>query len=235
MKRLFLVLSVLALLVYASPAHAQGIQTGTITGTVKSADGLSLPGATVTASSPVLQGQRTGTTDVNGVYFIRGLPAGAYVVSFEMPSFKAVRKEKIELNVGSTIDVPLRFDFSEEGNNYRGDYTPDEMGLYKIDLSANRGKVGAGTAQSNFLVTELNREFHDAAQNAELLKRIAAETGGKYFPLAEVGKMLEELQYLEGTNSERVSKDLWDMPINLLLLVGLASAEWFLRKKKGLA
>ena len=106
MKRLFLVLSVLALLVYASPAHAQGVQTGTITGTVKSADGLSLPGATVTASSPVLQGQRTGTTDVNGVYFIRGLPAGAYVVSFEMPSFKAVRKENIELNVGSTIDVP---------------------------------------------------------------------------------------------------------------------------------
>ena len=136
---------------------------------------------------------------------------------------------------GNTIDVPLKFDFSEEGNNYRGDYTPDEMGLYKIDLSTSRGKASVGTAQTNFLVTELNREFHDAAQNAELLKRIAAETGGKYFPLREVSKMLEELQYLEGTNSERVSKDLWDMPINLLLLVGLASAEWFLRKKKGLA
>ena len=40
---------------------------------------------------------------------------------------------------------------------------------------------------------------------------------------------------LEGKNSEKVSKDLWDMPINFLLLVGLATGEWFLRKRKGLA
>src|SRR4051794_37437380 len=39
-------------------AWAQGVQTGTITGTVQSADGLSLPGVTVTAASPSLQGQR---------------------------------------------------------------------------------------------------------------------------------------------------------------------------------
>ena len=106
MKRLFVVLSVIAWLVPVSAARAQGVQTGTVTGTVQSADGLSLPGATVTASSPVLQGQRTATTDVNGVYFIKGLPAGTYVVSFDMPSFKSVKKENVELGVGSTIDVP---------------------------------------------------------------------------------------------------------------------------------
>lgn len=105
MKR-FLILGLLALLASDSPARAQGVQTGTITGTVQSADGLSLPGATVTASSPVLQGQRAATTDVNGVYFIKGLPAGTYTVSFDMPSFKAMTKENIELNVGSTVDVP---------------------------------------------------------------------------------------------------------------------------------
>jgi outer membrane receptor protein involved in Fe transport len=106
MKRFLVVLGLLALFAPAPPAHAQGLQTGTITGTVQSADGLSLPGVTVTTSSPVLQGQRTATTDVNGVYFIKGLPAGTYVVSFDMPSFKAVRKENIELNVGSTVNVP---------------------------------------------------------------------------------------------------------------------------------
>jgi hypothetical protein len=29
--------------------------------------------------------------------------------------------------------------------------------------------------------------------------------------------------------------DLWDMPINFMLLVGLAAGEWFIRKRKGLA
>jgi hypothetical protein len=73
---------------------------------VQSADGLTLPGVTVTASSPVLQGQRSATTDVNGVFFIKGLPAGTYTVTFEIQSFKPARKDNIELNVGSTVDVP---------------------------------------------------------------------------------------------------------------------------------
>src|SRR3954470_20570514 len=106
MKPVLLLLGMLAFLAPSSSARAQGVQTGTITGTVQSADGLSLPGATVTASSPVLQGQRSATTDVNGAYFIKGLPAGTYVVTFDMPSFKSAKKENVEVNVGSTVDVP---------------------------------------------------------------------------------------------------------------------------------
>ncbi len=88
MKHLLTVLGCLALLAPAPLAHAQGVQTGTITGSVKSADGLSLPGVTVTAASPALQGQRSTVTDVNGVYFIKGLPAGTYTVGFEISAFK---------------------------------------------------------------------------------------------------------------------------------------------------
>src|SRR3954470_16259801 len=102
MKRVFRVfarLVMLSLLALPSVARAQGVQTGTITGTVKSADGLSLPGATVTATSPALQGQRSATTDVNGVYLIRGLPAGTYTVAFEMPSFTSAKKENVEVNI----------------------------------------------------------------------------------------------------------------------------------------
>jgi hypothetical protein len=105
MKRFLIALGVLALLAPASMAASQGVQTGTITGSVQSADGLTLPGVTVTASSPSLQGQRSATTDVNGVYFIKGLPPGTYTVSFEISSFKPAHKENISLGVGSTVDV----------------------------------------------------------------------------------------------------------------------------------
>ena len=53
MKHLLTVLGCLALLAPAPLAHAQGVQTGTITGSVKSADGLSLPGVTVITSGGV--------------------------------------------------------------------------------------------------------------------------------------------------------------------------------------
>ena len=104
MKRLF-GFAVCALLALSSPARAQGVQTGTITGIVQSSDGLSLPGVTVTATSPSLQGQRTAVTDVNGVFFIKGLPAGTYSVRFEIPSFQATSMDAIVLVVGGVAEV----------------------------------------------------------------------------------------------------------------------------------
>jgi hypothetical protein len=56
----------LVLFAFAPPAGAQGIQTGVITGIVDSMDGLALPGVTVIATSPNLQGPRSAVTDANG-------------------------------------------------------------------------------------------------------------------------------------------------------------------------
>jgi hypothetical protein len=136
---------------------------------------------------------------------------------------------------GGTIELPLQVSYTEQSSDYRSEFTPDENGLYKVEMTARRQGAVLGAAQSSFLVTDRTREFHDARQNVELLKRVATETGGKYYPLAKADALLDEITLLEGKNSERVSKDLWDMPINFLLLIGLASTEWFLRKRKGLA
>jgi hypothetical protein len=102
-------------------------------------------------------------------------------------------------------------------------------------MSARRGGKILGEASAAFLVSERSREYFNAVQNVGLLKRIAAETGGRYFPIGKSGEILDELTMLGGRNSERVSRDLWDMPVNFLLLIGLAGAEWFLRKRQGLA
>ena len=85
MKRVALhcLLFLLALSI-AVPAAAQGVQTGTLSGTVKDAGDLVLPGVTVTVTSPVLQGERTTVTDANGVYVVRSLPPGMYQLRFEL-------------------------------------------------------------------------------------------------------------------------------------------------------
>jgi hypothetical protein len=105
MKRVPVLVACLLALASGTVAYAQGVQTGTITGTVKDPGGLSLPGVTVTASSPALQGLRATVTDVNGVYFIKGLPAGVYTIAFEIQSFKSATKSNVELSVGSLSEV----------------------------------------------------------------------------------------------------------------------------------
>src|SRR5258705_451549 len=92
-------------LLCAIPAGAQGVQTAVLTGATTSADGVALPGVTITASSPALQGERVEVTDVNGVYSIKGLPSGTYTVTFDLSNFKPARRDNVALTVGGTIEV----------------------------------------------------------------------------------------------------------------------------------
>ena len=64
-------LMILAALVSVSSLWAQGMQTGVVTGTVTSADGATVPNATVTVKSPSLQGVRTAKTDEQGAFILK--------------------------------------------------------------------------------------------------------------------------------------------------------------------
>ena len=136
---------------------------------------------------------------------------------------------------GVVVDVPLKFTTLNSVNTYAGEFKADELGQHRIELSGTSTSLGQLSARSNMLVSDLNREYYSAAQNSDLLKRISAETGGKYYTPAEAQSLVDDLIYRQSPYSERVTKDLWDMPINFMLIIGLLSAEWFLRKREGLA
>ncbi len=139
---------------------------------------------------------------------------------------------------GAAVEVPVKPANDAGFEGYMGSFIPEEEGLYKVETSAKRGdksQTQLGNAQTSFLVGKINREAYDAAQNRELLKRVAADTGGNYYTPADTKNLLEDLTHRESDSSVRVTYDLWDMPFNFLLAVALAAAEWFIRKRKGLA
>ena len=99
-----LALSAALLVALHSTALAQGRQTGTIRGSVVDAQGLVLPGVTVTVRSPALQGVRTTVTDINGNYQILALPPGDYGVVFELQGFADVN-EMATVSLGGDTGV----------------------------------------------------------------------------------------------------------------------------------
>ena len=99
---------VVALMLLAPPAFTQTTPTGTISGKVVDQQGLALPGATVTAESPALQGSRSTTTSANGDYIIPFLPPGDYTLSFELTGFATVkREERVSLNQTVPVNVTI--------------------------------------------------------------------------------------------------------------------------------
>ncbi|HEY0158033.1 MAG TPA: TonB-dependent receptor [Thermoanaerobaculia bacterium] len=108
MKIEFRNLVLLALIVLAgvSPAFAQ--TTATVTGTVTT-DGAPLPGATVTITSPQMQGNRTTVTGDAGGYNFSGIPAGDYTVTIELAGMTSATR-KVQVGPGQTgrADADLR-------------------------------------------------------------------------------------------------------------------------------
>jgi len=92
-----------ALLALAASATAQ-TTTGTISGRVADSQGLALPGATVTATSPNLQGTRTVTTSANGDYVFTLLPPGTYSIVAELSGFQ---KQERKATLAPTQNLPL--------------------------------------------------------------------------------------------------------------------------------
>src|SRR5678815_5380307 len=73
-------------LAVATTAFAQSA-TATIVGRVVDTQGLPVPGVTIVAASPNLQGTRETVTSINGDYIISLLPSGTYTVRFELSGF----------------------------------------------------------------------------------------------------------------------------------------------------
>jgi hypothetical protein len=124
----------------------------------------------------------------------------------------------------------------EQEGEYAARFTPSEDGVHKIvvDGSAKASKdLTRGT--SYFLVAPSEAEFFDAAMHAPVLRRIADDTGGRFFRAGDTSKLVDAITYSGKGITVVEENELWDMPINLFLALGLMGAEWMFRRKRGLA
>jgi hypothetical protein len=135
---------------------------------------------------------------------------------------------------GAVRDVPFEWTVNQDGV-YRATFTPDEAGVLRIAVEARR-PGGTSAFDSTYVrVADLNTEFVNAEMRADLLQRIATETGGRFYTPADVSTLPQDLAMTRRGVTVVNQMDLWDMPINFLLLVVLVSAEWAYRRARGLA
>jgi hypothetical protein len=85
-----------------------GATTGRIQGRVEDADGAPLPGATVTATSPALQGQQIVVTDADGSFRLLNLPPGTYDLVASLEGFNQVEQPDVQLGLDQTRTLTFR-------------------------------------------------------------------------------------------------------------------------------
>lgn len=135
---------------------------------------------------------------------------------------------------GAITQIPLDWTIDEDGE-YKAVFTPAETGLHRIDVDATYDEKTVSGPPAFIDVAESRSEYFGSQLNEALLQRIARETGGRYYTPSTVSSLPEDLSITGRGSTVIEEKDLWDMPILLLLLLSMMAAEWLYRRRKGLA
>jgi uncharacterized membrane protein len=113
---------------------------------------------------------------------------------------------------------------------YRVELEPNVPGIF-----AAKAQVQAGTekleGETRFVVQKPVTERTGKPIDREMLQRIAAQTKGQYYVLADLDKWPEAIRFPEQQFVRETQRTLWNEPWVLLVLLGLLAGDWVLRKK----
>jgi uncharacterized membrane protein len=149
-----------------------------------------------------------------------------------LPASDAKVEVKVMGPAGEGGVVELQPDPSTPGT-YSGEWTAKQPGQYVAEVTASRGQEEAGRDTLTFDRQDGVAESFRTGQNRELLTRLAEQTGGRYWTPSQMKRLPEEVSYSESGVTVRETRELWNMPIVFVMIAGLRSAEWLLRRKWG--
>ena len=135
---------------------------------------------------------------------------------------------------GSTLDVPLQWTGERDGQ-YRGTFVSTAPGAYEIAVDADRAGKPIGSNTAYVRAGTGDSEYFDPTMHETPLRRIADDTGGRYYTTANVANLAEDVSYAGRGVTSVEERELWNMPIILIMLVGLVCAEWGYRRAVGLS
>ena len=153
------------------------------------------------------------------------------------PTFVEVNDARVMAHVEGpkgTIDVPLQWT-GERSGQYRGSFAAPVEGLYAARVDATRGGAPLGTGVTQLRAAPGENEYFDAGMNAARLRRIADDTGGRFYTTGTVASMAEDVRYSGRGVTTVEERELWHMPILLGTILLLMCGEWGYRRAVGLA
>jgi len=152
-------------------------------------------------------------------------------------AFKPVRGATVAATLtspgGKSEPVTFRHE-AGAGGRFTAAIRPDTRGLYRVSVDARQGSSTLGQPAQWFFVGGGDREFTNPRLNEGWLRRIARQSGGRYVRAADASEIGSWLENAVPTTVAPIERDAWHEPWAILLVIGVLSAEWTLRRRWGL-
>jgi hypothetical protein len=134
---------------------------------------------------------------------------------------------------GAETEIPLEWAVDADGE-YDGTLRLQEPGVHRVSVTARKGGALIGEHTTYVEAGDVAREYFNAEMRAPLLRDIAEQTGGRFYTEADLDALPEDVSLTDSGTTVLEERDLWDMPLIFLALLGLVSTEWLHRRRRGL-
>jgi uncharacterized membrane protein len=132
------------------------------------------------------------------------------------------------------IEVPLQWTGERDGQ-YRGTFVSSEPGAYEVTVEASRTGKEIGRNVTYVRAAPGDAEYFDPTMHEAPLRRIAEETGGRFYTPETAAGLAEDVRYAGRGVTTVEQRELWHMPIVLIAILGLVCGEWAYRRAVGLS
>ena len=193
-------------LLLGAVASVRGQTTGSILGRIVDPTGAALPGVTIEAASPSLQGVRTATSNQDGSYRIPVVPPGQYRIRASLPGFRAAEK-----------DATVRLDATATA-----DFTLEPAAAEQVVVSGEAPRIDSTstTTGTNYTSSVINhlpvaRNYADIVKSNPGVSTDVGATQGRSLALTIYGATSAENQWIiDGVNTTNVYQGVQGKAIN---------------------
>jgi len=134
---------------------------------------------------------------------------------------------------GQASPVPLQIDFERSGH-FTGVLPGLADGAYTATATLTDGKTTL-IDETAIVIDTAGAEYRMPGGDRALLARIAEETGGEVIPAGDLDAFVETAPRRDAPVMTTVSLSLWHQAWIFLLALLLLAAEWFIRRRHGMA
>jgi hypothetical protein len=120
-------------------------------------------------------------------------------------------------------EVMLR-SIPDQPGMYRGEFVAPASGAYRFNVESDL------KTPLDFVVTEPTLELGETALNETLMRDLAKESGGAFLREEDLYKLPEMISSKSQKALRTFSVEFWQSPLYFMLLIGVVTAEWVLRK-----
>ena len=149
-----------------------------------------------------------------------------------LPASDAQVEAKVISPDGSSETVALHPEPLTAGV-YSADWQAQTPGSYVAEITARQAGKQLGSDALTFRREDGKAENFHREQNVDLLRKLAEQTGGRYYTASDAKSLTREISFSDAGITGREIREIWDMPIVFLLVLALKSTEWLLRRRWG--